>query len=359
MERYRSMKKYRRMKQCMAVCLILGLLLSVAPLPLRAAEILATVQGKVMSQTTPELLYLSTREGTMQIKLDSNTDTSGCKILLPDKTVSVAVSHGNDGYLHAVKITNNEASVNVTVDTSATATVTGTISEKSTGDLLRFNTPQGEMQIKLDASTTINCSVLVAGRNYRITCARGSDAFMHAVSISDDGGSTAPILTGSSLTPAPAGPITDATVTVTGRVADKTKVGLLYLATDGGEMQIVIDSYTDTRNALVLVPGTRLTVSVYRGSDAFMHAATVTSTKSAATSAAINTSSTATVSGIVGSKSTEDLLYLYTPQGEMQLKLDGVRSVTNCKAFFRGQRLNVVCGYGSDAFMHALDITGA
>ena len=88
----------------MVLCLVLSMMLPVGCLTAHAAEVIATVQGKVLSGTTDELLKLSTSDGVMEIKLDSGTDTSECKILLPDYTISVSVSHGSDGYLHAGKI---------------------------------------------------------------------------------------------------------------------------------------------------------------------------------------------------------------------------------------------------------------
>ncbi len=325
----------------------------------RAAEVIATVYGTVMKETTADVLFLSTKEGTMEIKLDSQTDASECKVLLPDKKISVSLTGGTDGYLHAVKITSEAPAAEVTVDTSSTATVSGTINKKTRGDVLYFDTPQGQMQIKLDSNTNMkNCSVLVAGRTYQIVCARGSDAMMHAVSISDGGGAVPTTSTG--LTPAPADLSyqKQATVAVVGKVAKSTRENLLYLSTDSGEMQIVIDSNSDTRNGMVLTPGSILTVSIYRGSDAYMHAACVIGIKGTAAAVDIDTSSPATVSGTVSSKSTEDLLYLDTPQGEMQLKLDAVRSVSNCKVMVAGKRLTVVCARGSDACLHALHITG-
>ena len=124
-------------------------------------------------------------------------------------------------------------------------------------------------------------------------------------------------------------------------------------------MQIVIDADTDSRGGMVLTPGNKLTVSVYRGSDAYMHAAVVTGNKDGYQSVEIDTSSPATVTGTVGSKSTENILLLDTPQGQMELKLDCVRSVTNCKVLVSGSKLTLTCARGSDAYMHALDITGA
>lgn len=358
------MKNKKIFKLCTALCLTLGLTLTPDNLfQIQAAEVIATVEGTVMSGTTSEILKLSTKEGDMEIKLDSGTDTSGCKILLPDKKIFVSVCHGNDEYLHAVKITSAAPTQSVTLDSSST-TVTGKITDKSKDDILYVDTAQGEMQIKLDATTNLSgCTVLVENKSYSIICARGSDAYMHAVSITDgtsssSGSSSGISLGASSLTPAPASTVTVSTSTVSGTVSDKTKENLLYLSTDGGEMQIVIDSNTDSRSGMVLTPDRKLTVAVYRGSDAYMHAASITGNKESTWSVDIDTSSTPTVTGTVGSKSTENILYLDTPQGQMELKLDAVRSVSGCKVLVSGRKLSLTCARGSDAYMHAIDITG-
>ncbi len=355
------MKGHKIAKICMMVCLILGMVLIPAnKLKVQAAEVIATVQGTILSGTSSDLLKLSTKEGNMEIKLDSGTDTSACKILLPGKHISVSVSHGSDGYLHAVKISSEAQAPTVTIDNSTTATVTGKISEKSEGDILRFITPQGEMEIKLDSTTNMSgCSMLVADKNYNIVCARGSDAYMHAISISDGAATVSSVDT--SLTPAPADSVNRkaATGTVTGTVAKSTKEDLLYLSTKDGEMQFVIEKNTDSRNGMILTPGSKLTVSFYHGSDAYLHAVDIVGVKESSLPVSIDTSSPATVSGTVGSKSTESLLYLDTKYGTMELKLDAVKSVTGCKVIVSGKKLTVTCARGSDAYMHALDITGA
>ena len=236
------MKRNRILKLCMAVCLALTLVLAPAGSSMvQAAEVIATVEGTIMSGTTSDILKLSTKEGNMEIKLDSTTDTSECKILLPGNKISVSVAHGSDEYLHAVKIGGDSKIPSITYDSSTTATVTGTIGEKTKGDILYFKTPQGDMEIKLDANTNMSgCNVLVVDKSYSITCVRGSDAYMHAVSISDS--STAVVgSVDTSITPAPASVVTAATMTVTGTVSDKTKAGLLYFSTKDGEMQIKID----------------------------------------------------------------------------------------------------------------------
>ncbi|MBO5208135.1 MAG: hypothetical protein J6B68_02200 [Lachnospiraceae bacterium] len=361
------MKKHCILKICLTFCLVLGLLcLPTNHLNVQAAEIIATVQGTIASGTTSDLLQLSTSEGKMQIKLDSETDASACKILLPGKSINVSVSHGSDGYLHAVKITTATETSTVSVDSSKTTTVTGTIDEKTTDDVIYFNTVQGEMEIKLDTTTNLSgCSVLVAGKTYSISCARGADAYMHAISISDAVASTASTTTtsttNSGLTPAPASDANNSisTTTVTGTVTKNTTEKLLCLSTSYGEMQIVVDENTDSRNGLFLIPERKLTVTVYRGSDAYMHAATITGTKSSFESATVDTSKTSTVTGTVSDKSTENVLYLNTSYGEMELKLDSVSSISNCKVLVNGKKVTVTCARGSDAYMHAVTISGS
>lgn len=366
------MRRCGMTKLWVTICLIFVMIMAPGNgLEAQAVEILATVQGTVLSGTNAGLLKLSTKEGYMEIKIDSGTDTSACKVLLPDSRVSVSVSYGSDKYLHAVKITGEAQGGAVTLDTSTSATVTGTIGEKSKSDILYVNIQQGEMEIKWDSTTNINgCSILMVGKSYGITCVRGSDAYMHAVSISDmtaggtivnngstgasgtTGGSTSPV------NPAPGSQVNVSTVTVTGTVTDSTKENLLYLSTNGGVMQLVIDSNTDARSGMMLTPGNKLTVACYRGSDAYMHAASIVGVKDNAAAAELDTSSPSTVTGTVGGKSTENILYLSTSGGEMQLKLDAVRSINNCKVFVSGKKLTVTCVRGSDAYMHALDITG-
>ena len=137
------MGRDRIAKLCMAVCLLLGIaLFPASQLKVQAAEVVATVEGTVLSGTTSELLLLSTNEGRMEIKLDSGTDTSACKVLLPGKKISVSVPYGSDEYLHAVTISTGSKTPSASLDSSTTATVVGTISEKTKGDVLFVKTPQ-------------------------------------------------------------------------------------------------------------------------------------------------------------------------------------------------------------------------
>ena len=64
------------------------------------------------------------------------------------------------------------------------------------------------------------------------------------------------------------------------------------------------------------------------------------------------------VAGTVDGKSNENVLYLSTAGGMMELKLDVLNSMNNCKVLVRGKQVLVSCAYGSDAYMHAVSITG-
>mgnify|MGYP002638622553 CR=1 FL=1 len=352
------MKKNRIRRFVFTACLVLGLVLSPkVQSEVQAAEIIATVHGTILSDTTSEILHLSTKQGKMEIKLDSGTDTSGCKILLPNKEISVSVAGGNDGYLHAVQITSEAPVQNDTLDMSTSAKVTGKISDKTKNNIIYLETPQGEMQIKLDTTTDVSgCSVLVAGNSYDITVARGSDSWMHAVSISDKASSSSSNNTESN-TNTSSNPYSTY-MSVSGKVNDRTSESILFLTTDEGTMQFKIDSTTDTSNGLMLTPENKLTVYFYNGTDAYLHAAAIFGKKDGSSSASIDTGSTVTVSGTVKSKSTENILCLDTPQGIMELKLDALKNLSGCKVLTAGKRVSVSCGYGSDAYMHALDITG-
>ena len=123
-------------------------------------------------------------------------------------------------------------------------------------------------------------------------------------------------------------------------------------------MEVVIDSGTDTSGGRVLMPGREVTVSFYRGSDAYLHASRIVGTKESVSPANVNTAAAVTVAGTVDGKSNENILYLNTVGGMMELKLDVLNSMNNCKVLVRGKQVSVSCAYGSDAYMHAVSITG-
>ncbi len=346
------MKKHRIVQWCLALCLALGLLIfPVGRMDVQAAEVIATVRGTVMKGTTSELMYLDTSSGKMEVKIDSGTDTSGCKFLLPGKVISVSLSHGSDGYLHAVKMTADAQDSSVTLDTSSVSTVTGTLSDKTKNDVLCLDTQYGLMELKYDNSLDMSgCTIMVLGQNYTVKCARGSDAYMHAISISDASsskGSTSSYIPNNC----------SSSSSVTGKVSSDTTPDILYLSTSDGVMQFKIDSNADTSRGMVHTKDNKLTVYFYHGSDGYLHATGIVGEKESSSDVTIDSSSTSTVSGQVMKKSTENILLLDTRYGEMELKMDKVEGGNNGRALVKDMWVTVTCARGSDAYMHALSIS--
>lgn len=367
------MKKYKRSAKlgmmALAACGMLLLPASAPKMDVRAAEIMATVQGKVMEGTTAKLLYLDTSDGKMEIKIDGDTSTGNCKMLLPDKKISVSVANGNDGYLHAVTISESGESPSVTLDTSKVSNVIGTVNKKTTENVLYLDTTQGEMEIKIDRDTDFSsCSVLVVSGKYVVRCARGEDAYMHALSIADVGAaSAADSSQAAALTynqaaqdqtynQSAAVNVTGETRTVSGTVRESTNEQILNLATSEGDFTFRINDSTDTSKGMVLTPENKLMVTYYRGSDNNLHAGAITGVKDSST-ATLDDSAPATVTGTVKKKSTENILVLDTTAGEMELKLDKIESLSGCKVLVAGKKVSVTCKRGSDAYMHALTVT--
>ena len=356
------MKRYgRKARLCTAAFAACSMMLMPAAgtgLRAQAAEVIATVQGKVMEETTSKILFLDTSEGKMEIKIDGETNTGDCKVLLPDKEINVSVSHGSDGYLHAVTISEEAQKPAVTLDTSNISSVVGTLNGKTTEDVLHIDTAQGEMEVKLDNNTEMSaCSLLVVSGKYVVRCARGDDAYMHAVSIADVAKASAEdSYSGQTYNQAPVTNVSGTTMTVTGTVKEGTEESMLQLASSEGVFTIKIDESTDTSRGMVLTPDNKLMVTYFRGSDNYLHAASLVGVRDSS-SATVDTSAQATVTGTVKSKSTENILVLDTSAGEMELKMDRVAGPIGCKTLVKDKKVSVTCARGDDAYMHALTVT--
>lgn len=316
-----------------------------------ARTLLATVQGTVSKGTTSDTLKLySSSSGNYVIKIDSDTDTSRCKMLIPGKAVTVGIYRGDDAYLHADNIVSGKVNANVSIDSNR-STVTGKVMDATTEDMLYLDTSSGEMHIKLDTTTDYSgIKLMTVGKEISVVTSRGSDAYMHAISISDNSASGSSGSTSTSTSDsAPAN-----TTMVTGTPTDKSTANVLYLNTSGGVMYLVIDSNTDTSGGFMFTPGNKVTAYVYRGSDANMHAAKVVGTRA---SGATVGSSTTTFSGSVESNSTEEILYLNTSGGTMKFKLDSTTTLNNAKGLTKGKIVTISGSVGSDEFWHAVSIT--
>ena len=327
-------------------CVILGLVRF--PAKSVAAEI--TYSGTVSEKTTVDKLYLNTSGGTVEIKLDGNTEIDNARFLLPGNTVTANCYVGGDEYWHASKISGSSSAGKVAVDSSNKATVKGTIAKGTTEELLYLVVDNGTMQIKIDESTDVDgVQCLIIGKTIQAEVARGSDAYMHALSITDVAGSSSS--SGSSTGVAASGS------GITGTVEKGTTTSLLYLNTSGGTMQIVLDLATDASACRVLLPGELVTVNFYRGADAWNHASKLVNNNSkAAAEVSLDESSKFTVTGTVTSDTTENTLYLNTSGGVMQIRLDASTNFTKCPVLLLNKSVQVTCERGSDEYNHAVEV---
>ncbi len=326
-------------------------LFNVAAFPACTTAAEYTYSGTVTDQTTSDMLYLKTSGGTIQIKLDSSTETENAKFLLPGNSLTAKCYTGSDEYWHASKLTGSSSAGKVNVDSSNKSTVKGTIAKGTSEELLYLVTNAGTMQIKLDTDTDVSgVKYMIIGKSVQVVCARGSDAYMHALSISDVGGSSGSSTSG--LT------VSGSSVSgVSGTVEKGTTSSLLCLSTSGGTMQIVLDLGTDASGCRVLIPGQSVTVNFYRGSDAWNHSSKIVNNSSSAASVvSLDGNSRVTVSGKVSGDTTENTLFLSTSGGDMQIRLDSNTNFSRCPVLLLDKSVQVVAERGSDEYYHAVEV---
>ncbi|SEG43028.1 hypothetical protein SAMN02910276_02927 [Butyrivibrio sp. Su6] len=320
----------------------------------KAAE--TTFSGTVSDKTTSEILYLTTSGGTMEIKLDSNTTISGTKLVLPGTTISCSCYRGSDEYWHVSSISGSSQVGKVTLDASTKATVTGSIAKGTSEELLYLVVDNGTMQIKMDDDTDLDdVTMLIIGKKVKVVVERGSDAYMHAISIADAGSSSS---SSSSTTTTTTSSSTSSGSTVSGTVEKGTTASILYLSTSAGTMEFVLDLGTDASACRVLLPGQKISVSFYRGSDAWNHTSKlVNNSDTASSTATLDSSTQATITGTVDDDTDEGTLHLDTNDGVMEIRLDSNTNFSKCPVLLLNKSVTVVAQRGSDAYYHAVTIT--
>ena len=204
------------------------------------------------------------------------------------------------------------------------------------------------MIIRLDPSTEMgSCAFLVLNGKYRITCGRGSDAYLHAVKIAD--------ASSAANTSASVNGDNSAYPFVNGTVDSKTTNNLLYLSTTGGTMQFVIDNNANTLKGLMMTSGRSLTVYYYHGNDGYLHAVTTVGARSSS-SASVNTASTLTATGTVNGTQLKICFSRYTSgtdgnQARFRQRNQRLQGSGHQPAHFR-----YLCLL-PDAYLHAVTIT--
>lgn len=254
----------------MAVALCVTCLFGLMSLPAKAEDV--KVSGKVVSGTTASLIKLNTGGSEpMLIKVDSDTNFSNCTSLLPNTELVVTVRYGSDAYWHAVSVKDSNTTIAVTLDTANPTTVVGVLTEVKDVDTVVLKMYSGEMYLKLDPTTDYSGTrFLLLGNTYEVKVARGSDAYMHAISVKDSTASVSSYGT-TSYSAAPQTSVT-ATTKVTGTVKSNSDSKILYLATADGDMALKLDALTST---YVLYHNQKITVNIgYL--DGYWHAVTIT-----------------------------------------------------------------------------------
>lgn len=229
----------------------------------------ATVYGTVTSSTTDDVIFLSTSNGTMQIKVDSTTDMTNCHVITVGQKIYITTARGNDAYMHAVSIRdglagNNTNSDTITVDGVTMPYLSGTVDSRTTSDLLYFSTSGGTMIIKYDSTTDYSgCLTLVTGQAITVACYNGGDSYMHAAKITNNE------IAGYS----DAGTYSS-TTSYKGKILSSTTFNTIFLSTEGGTVQIKIDSSTSLSKVPAIV-GETVTISCGLGADNTWHAMSI------------------------------------------------------------------------------------
>ena len=355
-----SFRRYVMKKQ---ISRLIGVLLTVAMVticamivPVQSDAATGTFIGTVSEKTTYDVLFLVTKGGTMEIKIDANTNFENAKFLLPGYKLECTCYTGEDAYWHASNVKGNSTPGAAAVDASKLYSVTGTVAKGTNEGVLCLKLSDGTMQIKIDSTT--DCSGVrnfILGRQVQVIAAKGTDGSLHAQTISDTSTSAYTVIssvngfTGSGQTAV-------SSATASGKVDKSTTASTLVINTTSGQMKIKLDSNTDISQSRVLMPDTIATVEYYKGSDDSFHANTVVngSAKPAATTTLDGNS--VTVTGTVEDGSSESTIHLQTSGGMMEIRLDSNTDFTNCPFMLKGKTVQMVIQRGADEYYHAVSV---
>lgn len=143
------------------------------------------------------------------------------------------------------------------------------------------------------------------------------------------------------------------TVDVTGTVKSGSTSTLIKLDCDGSEMKIKVDDSTDFTDCKILLQGTKINVSVYVGSDKYLHAAKVSASANATAS---STSGSVIISGSIKDGTTSSLIKLSTILGDFEIKFDNATDVSGCKMLAVGRNVIITCGKDKSGALYATKI---
>lgn len=236
-----------------------------------------TVTGTVGKGSNEGLLYLKMSDGTMELKLDTTTDVSGVKAFVLGKSLRVVCARGTDAFMHAISITDNNATSTAVTTTGASDgsapvtaissqySVTGTVDKATTASTLYLSTKDGMYEMKIDSGLNNSaCHALIPGQSVTAGFYRGSDEWLHTNVLVNNSSKLSSTTT-----------LDASQLTVSGSIGGSTTESTLYLVTSGGTMQIRMDATTNFSACPILIKGKNVQVVCQRGADEYYHAVSI------------------------------------------------------------------------------------
>ena len=330
------------------------------------------VTGTVQAyDSNTSVCSLSTAQGVMLIKLDANPKANAVNTMVAGLTITAAVYRGNDGYMHAAAVaigttaptvsgSGSSSSTSTNTNTSSGVTyinVTGTVqSYDSAKYICSLKTNEGVMLIKLDDTPRANAvNTMVGGLTITAAVYRGNDGYMHAAAINI--GTTAPTVSGSGSGSGTNTSTNPGYVDVTGTIGSDTSSTILHLQTDGSTMLIKMDANTNQGPAKILIPGNKVTVSIYNGGDGYMHAATIKAGYKLDADVKVSIDGAIAVNGTVVTGTDANMICLDMGDGAvMKAKLDTTTNYSKCRVVKIGKAVTISVVRGSDEYMHIVAI---
>ena len=323
-----------------------------------------TVTGKILDGSDQSAIKLDYNGSALKIRLDSTTVYDNLRFLKQDRTVDITVAQGSDAYLHAVKISTQSTqtssalmgTVEKTPDGKSVSTVSGTVQEGCTDEMFSLKVNGNIMKIKIDKTTDLSLiHALIPDTTITAAVYTGEDKYLHAYKLAGNIALQNTAIRDSS-----------SSITVTGTVQKKTTDNLLYLATNGGDMTIKLDTDTNVSNGGLLILNKKVNVIAQRGSDSYLHAVMITAdSNGTATVGNViqmsdtteKTSENLTVDGYVKKDTNNAILQLRTTGGDMSIRIDANTVWTDSKGVMADQKITVVAYRGNDKYLHAASVT--
>lgn len=311
------------------------------------------VAGTIKQDTSNSMLYLSTSSGDMTIKIDSDCDLTKCGTLVAGNQAIASVYRGDDAYMHAAKIVSGASGVDLT----NLLTVSGTVTSATTNSMISLSTTSGTYQLKWDTATDVAISgVLYSGKTVTAVIGRGSDAYYHAIKVTD--GTTAPSSSSSGSNSGTSSSSNVNTVTISGGVTTSSDESKIIVETSNGTYTVYLDDTTDYSACPVIVAKYSVKAEIYIGSDSQYHAKKLTdlSSNSQGSADGVNSANAVQVTGTVEDGTNQNLLRLNVGGNTMLIRIDQKTDCSKCRVLKQGITVTAKVARGSDAYMHATSL---